>query len=397
MEEQAIAFVIMQIGNSELDQVYEKIFKPAIISTGLDPKRIDQDNNGNLLKNEITDFIGKAEIIVADLTNERPNCYLEVGYAMGLGKYKNLIFTVKEDHNPESENFKKGGHKIHFDVGGYDILFWHPEKLKDLKTNLAERINRRLVKIRPIRKDKLVNYWDDEWITEKRQYAANKYKELEFTRFQEILITPVNTNLNISQNDLLNIADESQIDTFGWPIGIVYKYESGLKPLPKSDGILSEIKGIESNSSFDYSYFKKSGQIFISKSLFEDPHHKGAIIQDARVRRTTEILLYVLRFYSRCGLLTNEIIEIEIIYYVLLDNYISFEPNGLSIRRKNSQENECAVKKRISLSEIEQNLPELVLEFVNDLLVLFDFHKLNIEYVKTIVNEYVERTNKARH
>ena len=195
MEEQSIAFVIMQIGNPDLDQVYEDIFKPAIISTGLDPRRIDQDNNGNLLKNEITEYIEKAEIIVADLTNERPNCYLEVGYAMGLGKYKNLIFTVKEDHYPESENFKKGGPKIHFDVGGYDILFWHPEKLEDLKTKLAERINRRLVKIRPKKKEITINFWDDEWLTEKRQYVAEKYKKLEFNRFQEILITPINSNL----------------------------------------------------------------------------------------------------------------------------------------------------------------------------------------------------------
>ena len=36
-------------------------------------------------------------MIVADITNERPNCYLEVGYAMGLGKKANLILTARED------------------------------------------------------------------------------------------------------------------------------------------------------------------------------------------------------------------------------------------------------------------------------------------------------------
>jgi hypothetical protein len=36
---------------------------------------------GRILQSEIANFINKSKIIIADLTNERPNCYLEVGYA----------------------------------------------------------------------------------------------------------------------------------------------------------------------------------------------------------------------------------------------------------------------------------------------------------------------------
>jgi hypothetical protein len=32
---------------------------------------------------------------VADLPSERPNCYLEVGYALGVGKFTNLVLTEK--------------------------------------------------------------------------------------------------------------------------------------------------------------------------------------------------------------------------------------------------------------------------------------------------------------
>jgi hypothetical protein len=135
-----IAFVIMQIGNTELDQLYLEIFVPAIRAANLEPKRIDIDNEGNLLKKEIIEYIEKAEIIVADLTNERPNCYLEVGYAMGLDKYKNLIFTVREDHYFDSPNYKKGGPKVHFDVTGYDILFWDKSNLNEFKKNLRIKL-----------------------------------------------------------------------------------------------------------------------------------------------------------------------------------------------------------------------------------------------------------------
>ena len=83
------SFIVMQIGNLELDTVCEKAIVPALKNCGLDPKRVDKHNQGGLLKSEIVNFIESAVIIVADLTNERPNCYLEIGYAMGLDKFRN--------------------------------------------------------------------------------------------------------------------------------------------------------------------------------------------------------------------------------------------------------------------------------------------------------------------
>ena len=96
------AFIIMQIGNKELDKVCEQAIVSAIEACGLEPKRVDKHNQGGLLKSEIIDFIERSDIIVAELTNERPNCYLEIGYAMGIDKFRNLILTSREDHNPES-------------------------------------------------------------------------------------------------------------------------------------------------------------------------------------------------------------------------------------------------------------------------------------------------------
>src|SRR5665647_1685158 len=128
------AFIIMQIGNPELDEVCKEAIVPALRSCGLDPKRVDKHNRGQLLKSEIVSFIKQAKIIVADLTNARPNCYLEIGYAMGLDKFANVILTAREDHNPSSPNFQKDGPKIHFDLEGYDILFWSPQNIESFKS-----------------------------------------------------------------------------------------------------------------------------------------------------------------------------------------------------------------------------------------------------------------------
>ena len=106
------AFVIMQIGNPELDELCEKAIFPSIRACGLEPRRVDRHNEGGLLKSEIIRFIQESDILIADLTNERPNVYLEVGYAMGVDKFRNLILTVREDHFPDSPNHARGRPKI---------------------------------------------------------------------------------------------------------------------------------------------------------------------------------------------------------------------------------------------------------------------------------------------
>ena len=80
------AFIIMQIGDSQLDALCDDAIVPALAQAGLTARRVDRHNAGDLLKSEIVEFIERSQIIVADVTNERPNCYLEIGYAMGLGK-----------------------------------------------------------------------------------------------------------------------------------------------------------------------------------------------------------------------------------------------------------------------------------------------------------------------
>jgi hypothetical protein len=138
------AFVIMQIGNPSLDVVYERAIAPALGACGLVARRVDRHNAGGLLHSEIISFIDESDLIVADLTHERPNCYLEVGYALGTGRFTNLILTAREDHNADSPSHRPGGPKVHFDLIGYDILFWAPGRLGEFRAELEKRALRRL-------------------------------------------------------------------------------------------------------------------------------------------------------------------------------------------------------------------------------------------------------------
>jgi nucleoside 2-deoxyribosyltransferase len=97
----------MQIGNKFMDEFCKNAIVPAIEACDLEAKRVDKHNEGRLLKSEIVRFVGEAEIIVADLTNERPNCYLEIGYAMGIDKFRNLASMRQKSSDfksPSSSN-----------------------------------------------------------------------------------------------------------------------------------------------------------------------------------------------------------------------------------------------------------------------------------------------------
>jgi nucleoside 2-deoxyribosyltransferase len=90
------------------------------------PERVDADYSGKLIYNKIKQNIEKAEIIVADLTFERPNCYYEVGYAHAMDK--TVILTARV------------GTRLHFDLGGHQVIFY--DSFTKLQTELEEAITK---------------------------------------------------------------------------------------------------------------------------------------------------------------------------------------------------------------------------------------------------------------
>lgn len=141
-------FVIMPIGNPETEPVWEKAYFPIINGVSLKPKRVDIHDDGTFLPMQIIQYISGSQIIIADLTLARPNCYLEVGYAMGLNKYNNLILCCREDHNPDSPIFSKNQHKVHFDLQSFGILWWGNNNLDAFKVNLKQKIERRIKRLK---------------------------------------------------------------------------------------------------------------------------------------------------------------------------------------------------------------------------------------------------------
>ncbi len=103
-------FVISRIGDTEVDNLYRTVLKPRLAAHGFRAVRADEIRHTALITGAITEGIAKARFIVADLTNARPNCYYELGYAHALGKP--CILLAKE------------GTERHFDVAGYRWNYW---------------------------------------------------------------------------------------------------------------------------------------------------------------------------------------------------------------------------------------------------------------------------------
>lgn len=129
----------------------------------------------------------------------------------------------------------------------------------------------------------------------------------------------VNYDLNASLQQLALAADESQVHTFGWPIGIVL-HTDDFKPKPISQEKIQVV--IDRQESFDYWTLDKNGNYYILKSLFEDRRAEGKIFFDTRTVRTTELLLRTANLYLALGIPGNEEINLKIEYGGLLDRIL---------------------------------------------------------------------------
>lgn len=380
------AFVIMQIGNAELDKVAARAIVPAIEACGLAPKRVDKHNEGGLLKSEIVRFIQDSDIIIADLTNERPNCYLEIGYAMGLDKLKNLILTSREDHFHDSKNYQKDGPKIHFDLLGYDVLSWSPDALDLFREELEKRIQRRLAIISPAI-DAEPARLERDWFAEQRKIADSAMAGTGYEAYMELSFALTGHD-SFPLSALNRSAEKAAIHAFGWPIGI-YLHVDDAKPRPREDGIAATVYE-KNHPSFDYWALRRNGDYFWRGSLFEDERDRNQIFIDTRIVRVTEALLYCGRLYSQLGLDRARVVSVQVKHIGFRGRHLSSASQTRRVDGKHvSQANESTVAFNVRLEEIETNLVPLVKDVIAPLLELFEFFEIHNSIYEDIVNKFV--------
>ncbi len=90
-----MVFVIMSFSEDNLlIDVYNSAIKPTVKNFGFECVRVDEIEYNRRITDKVIECIRHAKIIIADLTEQRPNCCYELGYAHALGK--EVIHTIKE-------------------------------------------------------------------------------------------------------------------------------------------------------------------------------------------------------------------------------------------------------------------------------------------------------------
>lgn len=110
--EEVLVFVIMPFRGQEMADAYAAI-KDECNKLRLRAKRIDENTGSGLVIREITDLIERAEFIICDLTNERPNVYYELGYAHGVGNEAMEILLIARE-----------GAVLHFDIAPLRVNYY---------------------------------------------------------------------------------------------------------------------------------------------------------------------------------------------------------------------------------------------------------------------------------
>lgn len=119
------AFVIMSFSdNTLLKDCYELAIKPVVNECGYECIRVDEIEHNRRITAKVIECITHAKFIIADLTEQRPNCYYEVGFSHALEK--EVIHIIHENE------------PIHFDVKDYNFIVY--PSISELKERLKERI-----------------------------------------------------------------------------------------------------------------------------------------------------------------------------------------------------------------------------------------------------------------
>lgn len=93
-------FVIQKFDRSHYDQLYDEIFDPAIRKADLIPYRVDRDPSASIPIEAIEQKISESASCLAEISEDNPNVWYELGYAIAREKPLCLVCAATRERFP---------------------------------------------------------------------------------------------------------------------------------------------------------------------------------------------------------------------------------------------------------------------------------------------------------
>jgi hypothetical protein len=124
------AFMAMQFGDEELNNVVDHCFKPAVDRAGYELRVLIDKQPAGCIDDQLRVALRTSRFVIADLTHGNHGAYWEAGFAEGLGR--SVIYTCRK-----TEWDKR---KTHFDTNHLVTIIWEQDKLEEAGTRLTATI-----------------------------------------------------------------------------------------------------------------------------------------------------------------------------------------------------------------------------------------------------------------
>jgi len=108
-------FVIQTFDGTVYDRRYKETIRPALVAANVEPQRADEILGLNPIIEKIESAIGAASICIAEVSEDNPNVWLELGYALALNRP--VVILCEKGKRP----------KLPFDVQHRPVIFYRTD------------------------------------------------------------------------------------------------------------------------------------------------------------------------------------------------------------------------------------------------------------------------------
>lgn len=234
---------------------------------------------------------------------------------------------------------------------------------------------------------------DKEWFSSELDLANQVFQTHDVTGSSEVVSYLNNPEKLIEdKNTLFKIAKDSQVPTFGWPIGVIIESsDRGFRTQRKNYGLHQEVAIDDPEDKvIDYWSLTSNGSFYLKQSLFEDTRTENDIFFDTRIIRVTETYMYLLNLYRGFGYDDSTQLTLIFNHYGIKGRKLSkASPTRVLSLERVADDNPLPVRIEVNLGQIDHEMTTFVKRILLPMFSLFSpSFELSEAVLEQIVNDY---------